>query len=96
MGIDGPWKLCYPGTKWGLGNFNGKLQTNGGRSMQVVRQELDREAEVLTINSKRMSTDGSCKSCYVRTKWGLRSFNGKHGCTVLLYTAVGDFRWRDG
>ena len=43
------------------GSFNGKLQTDGERSMQVVMQGLNRVRVVLTRNSKRTGND-PCKS----------------------------------
>ena len=56
----------------GRGSFNGKLQTDGERSMQVIMQGLNGDVVVLTRNSKRTGTDGPCKSRYARTKrgWG--------------------------
>ena len=58
--------------------------------MQVIMQGLNGDVVVLTRNSKRMGTDGPCKSRYARTKQGLGTFNGKlqtDGCNTSLYTA---------
>ena len=43
------------------GSFNGKLQTDGEQSMQVVMQGLNWVRVVLTRNSKRTGND-PCKS----------------------------------